>query len=148
MLIASGFIEALQDYIADNSGLGLTVGSAGVAGNLTVGNILNVYDLESLLGSQIVCTLFEEGGNIVRPHRKHRQERGIRFVYKGDHGQEAVNLCWALLQYLENLRSFSTTAFTVWVARTDKLPSVFAADQAGTHLADFAMTFFVLNRTG
>lgn len=148
MLLSVGFIEALQDFIADNSGLGLTVGSAGISGNLTVGNLLNVDDLETLLGSEIVCTLFEEGGNIVRTGRRHRQERGVRFVYKGTHGQGAVNSCWTLLQFLENQKSFSTTDFTVWIARTDKLPGVIAADRGGTHLADFVMTFFVQNRTG
>lgn len=147
-LIAVNFAEQLQDYIATNSGLGLTVPAAGVSGNLTLGNLLNLDDLGVLLGSEIVCTIFEEGGNIVRTGRRHRQDRSMRFVFKGVYGQEAVNLCWGLVEFLENQRSFTTSTFKVWVARTDKLPSVISADQAGTHLADVVITFFVYNRFG
>lgn len=147
-LIAVNFAEELQDYIAQNSGLGLIVPGIGPVGNFTIGNLLDVDNLDLLLGTGIDCTIFEEGGNLIRTGRRHRQERSFRFVYKGDAGQTAVNSCWRLLQFLENARTFLTSTFRVWVARTDKLPTVIAADQAGTHLADFVMTFFVFNRVG
>ncbi len=148
MLVAVNFAEELQDFIAQNSGLGLVVPGTGPVGNFTIGNILNVDNLDLLLGSGIDCTIFEEGGNLIRSGRRHRQERNIRFIYKGSFGQEAVNSCWLLLQYLENKKTFRTATFTVWIARTDKLPTVIAADQAGTTLADFVMTFFVFTRVG
>lgn len=148
-LLAVNFVEELQTYLADNSGLGLVIPGRGVTGgNFTIGNLLNVDRLEDVLGSEIVCTMFEEGGNIIRTSRRHRQERTIRFLYKGEYGQAAVNSCWLLLQYLEDLKTFQTDTFRVWVARADKLPTVIAADQGGTHLADFVITFFALYRTG
>jgi len=147
-LVALNWAEEVQDYIAENSGLGLVVPGVGPVGNLTLGNLLNVDNLDALLGSEIRCTIFEEGGNLNRTGRRHQQERSLRFVFKGEHGQEAVNSCLALLQFLENGRTFLTSTFRTWVARTDKMPTVIAADQAGTHLADFVMTFLVYNRTG
>lgn len=145
-LVSVGWAEELQDYIAENSGLGLVVPGTGPVGNFTLGDLLNVDNLDHLLGGQIDCTIFEEGGSLTRSGRRHHQERSVRFVYKGDRGQGVVNSCWRLLQFLENDRTFLTSTFRTWVARTDKLPTVIAADQAGTHLADFVMTFFVFNR--
>jgi len=147
-LVAAGWIEELQDYIAQNSGLGLIVPGAGPVGNFTAGDLLNVDNLDQLLGSGIVCTIYEEGGNLVRTGRRHRQVRTLRFVYKGDIEQLAVNSCWSLIEFLENKLTFTTLTFKTWVARVDKLPTVIAKDQAGTHLADFVVTFFVYNRTG
>ena len=148
-LVLANFLEEVQDYIAANSGLGLVVPGAGVdGGNFTISNVLDIDNLDRALGAGIDCTMFEEPGTITRTGRRHRQERTVRFVYKGSHGQEAVNSCQALLQYLENKRTFVTATFTVWVARTDKTPTVVAADQGGTHLADFVMTFLAKIRTG
>lgn len=147
VLKARGFIEALQDYLATIDSLGLTVTGSGVSGgNLTVGNVLNVYALDELSGSEIVCSLFEEGGTITRS-RKPRQDRSIRFVCKGTHGQGAVNLCWDIIEELEKRKRFQTDVFSAWLARIDTLPTVIAADEAGTHLADFVATFIVTNRT-
>lgn len=141
-----GFIEAVQDWVASISTLGYTVPSAGVTGNITVGNLLDVDNLDQSLGSEIGCTLFDEGGTIVRTSRGGRQERTVRFVCKGQYGQQAVNSCWDIHKELESRKRFSSGIFSAWVARTDKLPTLIAADQGGTHLADFVVTFIVSNR--
>ena len=140
--------EEIQDFIAANSDLNLTVPSVGTAGNFVLGNLLNVDDLGSLLESQIVCSMFEEGGTLIRTGRRVQQERTYRFVFKGSYGQEAINLCHGLVGYLENLKSLSTATFSVWVLRFEKMPSVIAADHGGTHLADIVVTFLATNKTG
>ncbi len=147
-ITAVNFAEEVQDFIATNSSLGLIVPAAGVAGNFLIGDILNVNDLDTLLGKQIVLTMFEEGGTITRTGRRHLQERTLRFVYKGNSGQAAVNLCWNLYTYLEKKLTFQTATFRIWLARTEKLPGVFAADQGGVSLADLILTFLVQSRTG
>ena len=134
--------EEIQDYLAANSGLGLTVGT-----NFTLGNLLNVQDLEQLATSKIDLTMYEEPGTLVETARKTRQERTFRFVYKGDYGQEAVNRCWSLVSYVQRTKTFLTATFRVWFSRVEKTPTVIAAGQDGTHLADTVITFNVWKKT-
>lgn len=143
-LTLAQFAEQLQDHIAANSTLGLTVGE-----NFTLGNLLDIQDMEGYLASKIELTMFEEPGTLSRTGRRFHQERTIRFLYKGDYGQQAINRCHALLEWLQNSALYSNlSSFKAIVARVDKLPSVVAADQSGTHLADCIVTFFVYNPTG
>jgi len=143
-LIAVNFAEELQDWIADN----YTVETLTVGQNFILGNLLDLQDIADYLASSVSLSMYEEGGNIVRTGRRHHQERSIRFVFKGQYGQEAVNKTWQLLQWLEDQKTFLSSTFRVWLARIDKLPSVIGADQDGIHLADSVVTFFVLYRTG
>ena len=136
------FLEELQDHIANESDLDLTVSE-----NFTIGNLLDLQDIDTYLSSEIELTMFEEGGGLRRSGRRHHQERTVRFLYKGDYGQQAVNRCLALIEWLSNNSlSFQTSNFREWMARTDKLPSVIAAAQTGTHLADCVVTFLVFKR--
>lgn len=148
MLIkAKNCAEEIQSYIADNSGLGLVVGTA--SANFTLGNILDITDLDQYLSSSpVVLTMFEEGGDSVSSHRNERIERTFRFLYKGSYGQEAINRCWDLLKYLWDLRKFETSTFSIWLMRKDKLPGIVAASQSGVYLADIVVTFLVSQKTG
>lgn len=148
MLTAVDVAEQLQAAISAGSPLGLNHDPDSGPVNFTLGRMLDLDDLSSLLGSEIVCTMYEEGGTLVRTGRRHRQERAFRFLMKAEHGQASINLGWRLLQWLENQKRIATSSFVAWVARFDKLPTVIAADQSGTALADFVTTFYVWNRTG
>lgn len=142
--------EEIQEYISSNSTLSLNHDSTVGNVNFTLGNILNVTDLDFLLGSNIDLTMFEEGGTVIPTGRRERQERTFRFIYKGNSGQLAVNLCWQFIQWLwSDARSFKTATFRIWVPRfPDKLPSVISANQDGSHLADFVVTFFAFTLVG
>lgn len=141
-LTATNFAEELQDHIADNSGLGYVVGR-----NFTLGELLDVDNLGAWFDPEILLTIFEEGGTLIRTGRKHRQERTFRFLCKGTKAQLSVNRAWAVLTWLENTRTFLSSTYRAWLARTDKMPSVVAADDSGTYLADFVVTFYVFSRT-
>lgn len=134
------FAEQFQDWLAAEADF---EPSLTVAQNFTLGNLLNVQDLELILGSKILLTLFEEGGNLYGSARRTRQERTFRFVYKGAHGQEAMNYCWRLLRFLHKRKTFETAEYRAWLARIDKLPGIIAAGQDGTHLADCVVTLNV-----
>lgn len=136
------FVQELQDYIIANSGFTPTL-SAGV--NFTIGNLLDVQDLELILRKKILLTLFEEGGTLLERGRRTQQERSFRFIFKGNYGQEAVDHCWRLLKWLLNKRTFQTNTFRVWLARADKLPTVFVANESGSHLADFVVTLNIFS---
>lgn len=149
-VVLTNLAEEIQQYISDNSSLNLNYDPVADDVNFTLGNILNVTDLDFLLGSNIDLTMFEEGGSVSPTGRREIQERSFRFVYKGNSGQLAINLCWALVEWLWNsARTFQTTTFRIWIPRfPDKLPSVIAANQDGSHLADFVVTFFAFTLVG
>lgn len=137
------FTEQFQDWLASTvTDPVLTVGR-----NFVLGNIFDVQDMEIFLQSKILLTIFEEGSNLLGRARRTQQERTYRFAFKGAHGQEAVNRCWKTLKVLWNRRTFQTSEFRAWLARTDKLPTVVAANASGTYLADFVVTFNVWYRT-
>ncbi len=149
-VVLTNLAEEIQQYISDNSSLNLNYDPVADDVNFTLGNILNVTDLDFLLGSNIDLTMFEEGGSVSPTGRREKQERSFRFVYKGNSGQLAINLCWALVEWLWNsARTFQTATFRIWIPRfPDKLPSVIAANQDGSHLADFVVTFFAFTLVG
>jgi hypothetical protein len=147
---AQDLSEEIQEYISTNSSLGLNHDPASGNVNFTLGNVLNVVDLDTLVGSNIELTMFEEGGSIIPSGRRERQERAFRFVTRGNSGQLAINASWNLFEWLWNdARSFQTQNFKVWIPRgPDVLPSLFAAQKDGTHIANFLLTFFAYKRTG
>ena len=106
-LVMANFLEEVQDYLAANSGLGLVVRARGNEGNFTISNLLDIDNLDRALGAGIDCTMYEEGGTLTRTGRRHHQNRVVRFIYKGDYGQEAVTRCQRLLQNLESIPSIS-----------------------------------------
>lgn len=139
------FAEELQDAVAAFTGPdpALVVGE-----NFTLGNVLDVGDLEGVLTESVVLTMFEEGFLPIRTGRSVHQERTVRFLYKGSYGQEALNRCLVLWKALEDALYITTATYRVIVLRTDKGPGVVGADESGTHLADFIVTFFVKQITG
>ncbi|UCG53554.1 MAG: hypothetical protein JSW58_08350 [Candidatus Latescibacterota bacterium] len=144
MLKLEGFTEQFQDYIVANTDFTPTLV---VGTNFIIGNILDVQDLEQRLTSKILCTLFDEGGNLIGSGRRTRQERSFRFVFKGDYAAEAVNHGFRLLAWLQNHRVFRTSEFQAWWARADKLPSVIVRGKGGATLADFVVSLNVWFRT-
>lgn len=137
--------EELQEYISDNvTGLSVTYT---MAENFVLGRMLNVQDLDDLVGQNIDLTLFDEGGpGLVPGSRVVRQERTFRFVHRGD-GQQAVTRAQELLEWLWNRKSFQTATFRVWVAQPAALPSAFRYYRSGDTLADFLMNFYAFNLT-
>ncbi len=134
------FAEQFQSWLAANADF---TPALVVARNFTLGNLLNIQDIELYLGSKILLTMFEEPGTLQGAARRTRQERTFRFLYKGAHGQEAMNHCWRLLKFLHNKKTFETDDFRAWLARIDKPPGVVAAGEDGTHLADCVVTLNV-----
>lgn len=142
--VARNFAQELQTEIAAlDLDPALVVGS-----NFTLGNFLNVGDLGGHFSEEVILAMFEDGFVPQRQGRKPLQERTIRFIYKGSYGQEAVDRCHALWEALEKKLYFNTATFTTAMLRTDKGASVIGADEAGTYLADFVVTFVAKNRTG
>ena len=75
-----GAIEEIQDYIAANSGLGYTVGT-----NFVIGDILDLATLGAT--KAIDLTMYDEGATLEPSGRRWHMHRDIRFVFKGDFGQ-------------------------------------------------------------
>jgi len=143
LLRLTNLAEEFQTYIAANA-TGLSLRYV-VAENFTIGDVLDMQDLEYLAGSKIDLTLFDEGGNLVPSGSFVQQVRSFRFVTKGDYGQQAITHAQELLQWLWNTKTFKTSHFRIWVARVAKLPSLIARYRSGTNLADFVITTFAYN---
>lgn len=148
MFNPEGFAEALQDAITAGNPIGLNSNPSAGTVNFTLNQILDIDNLSSLLGGEIICTMYEEGSTIIRSSRMIQQERSVRFLMKAQSGHESINLGWRLLKWLENEKRLATASFTTWVARFDKTPSIIGVDQGGTALSDFVATFFVWNYPG
>lgn len=144
-LKGEGFAQALFAWLCENF-TGSVTFSAGQ--NATLGNLLDVADLGRIMNSKVILTLFDEGGNLARSGRRHQQERTFRFVMKGNHGQAAIDLCWEVLEFLENQRRFESGVFSVWLLQTETLPSTVATAESGLALSDFVVTFLVSTNPG
>ena len=136
-----GAIEEIQDYIADNSGLGYSVGT-----NFVIGDILDLATLGAT--KAIDLTMYDEGATLEPSGRRWHMHRDIRFVFKGDFGQGAVNNAWKFVDWLGNNRSFSTASYKVMWENFPKLPSIIGATRADTYLSDVVSRFLFLNKTG
>ena len=136
-----GAIEEIQDYIAANSGLGYTVGT-----NFVIGDILDLATLGAT--KAIDLTMYDEGATLEPSGRRWHMHRDIRFVFKGDFGQGAVNNAWKFVDWLGNNRSFSTASYKVMWENFPKLPSIIGATRADTYLSDVVSRFLFLNKTG
>ena len=142
MLKLVNFAEEFQDWLASNYDVTtLTVGE-----NFTLGNILNVYELDKYRQNKIFLTMFEEGGSIISSGRRTRQERTFRFVFRGNHGQEAINHGLEFVAWFKRKKTFETATYRAWLNRFDRLPTVISAEQSGVSLADLVLTLNVWTR--
>ena len=136
-----GAIEEIQDYIADNSGLGYSVGT-----NFVIGDIMDMATLAAT--KAIDLSMYDEGAKMEPSGRRWHMHRNIRFVFKGTFGQGAVNSGWKFVDWVGNQRVFHTTSYRVLWEGFPKLPSVIGATRAGTYLADTVVSFRLLTKTG
>lgn len=138
-----GMAAELQDYIAENSGLGYVVGE-----NFTLQDAADIQDLEQMVASrsQVLLTMFDEGGTLIPSGRRTPAERTFRFAVKGAHAQEALDRAHELLSWLWNRKAFATAGFVVWVLRAPGLPQVPVRGASGSHVADFIVSMLAYNR--
>jgi hypothetical protein len=139
-----GFIEELRDHIASNSGLGYVVGT-----NLTVGYSPDPLEdfPEQLTASRNILTIYEAGGTFIRRARQLHQERTVRFLFRGNHPQDAVNRAWRIYQWFERSNvHFDLTSFSCRFLRTESPPTVVAAVEDTSALADMVLTYHVLSK--
>ncbi len=72
--------------------------------------------------------------------------RDIRFVFKGDFGQGAVNNAWQFVDWVGNNRVFQTPSYKFIWENFPKLPSIIGATKADTYLADVVTRFLCLGK--
>lgn len=139
----NNFIEELQDYIADNAGLGYTV--SGRSANLYAGGGLNIDDLSRVNS----CTLYDEGLDLLPGGKAFSmQERPVRFAFLAkSNGMAAVNRAFSMLEWIANTRRLQTTNFTIRYLRLSSGPTIVDASDVGTFVADFVVVFLVTQRT-
>ncbi len=143
-LVAGGFLEELQDHVADNSGLGFVSGT-----NFTIGQSPDpIQDFPTLLtATRMRLTIYESSGTLARFSRRIHQERTLRFLHRGDFPQDAINRAWNLVEWFENESLHaSLTSFTYRLLRTATLPTIVASSEDGSALADHNMTLLVFNK--
>ena len=141
LLVLRNLSEEIQDYIAANSGLGYIVGT-----NFTIENVMDYTDLERLLGSRILLTMFDEGGELRPSARLTHQERLFRFVVKGTHPNDSMDRARDLLKWLWDKKFFETATFRVWIAHVLRLPTVIVKGESGSTLSDFLISILVFNK--
>lgn len=134
-------IEEIQDYIAANSDLGYVVGE-----NFTAENTMDFADLGRLLGSQVLLTIFDEGGELVPSGRITLQNRTYRFVTKGTSSHAAMERARELLEWLWNQKRFDTSTYRVLLRTVERMPTVVARGDSGSALADFLVSLVIFNR--
>lgn len=141
-----GFIEELQDYIAanytDDEGRSYVV-----AENFTIGEVLDVEDLDNLLGSNVDLTIYDQANQIVRTGRRFRSTRGVRFLFKGEHAQASLDRGHDMVAWLSGLDQIELTSFHVWVERFQRPPGIVTGRPSGTFLSDCVIHFLAINRT-
>jgi hypothetical protein len=141
LLKLENLTEELQDYIADNSGLGYVVGE-----NFTAENSMEYTDIARVLGSKVLLTIFDENGTLISSGRQTHQERYWRFVTKGTHANAALDRARELLVWLWNTKTFDLTTYRVLVAQTLKMPEVVVRGESGSYLAEFVLQTLVFNK--
>lgn len=146
-LVMRGLAEEVQDFVGDNffGDDGEPVYVVGNGGNFTVSDAADIQDLELLAGSEILLTLYDEGGTLVPSARRTAQERSFRFAARGANAQEALDRAHDLLSWLWNRKAFTTAGFRVWVLRVPSLPQVAVRGASGSHVADFVVTVLAYN---
>lgn len=147
-LSLAGWIEEVQDYIAENSGLGYVV-----AENFTIGESFE-SDLQDFVrsrpGDQVIpatLVVYDAGGSAIPAGSIARAQRSLRFVSRSrEHGQAAIDALNRLLEWMQRAGSFPTATFRTLVERAPRLPDLVESNRAGEHLAELIVTFKVLNR--
>lgn len=136
--------EEIQDYVAANfldSTTGLPVYTVdGASANFTLEDYADIQDLEKVTTSnRVILTLFYDSGTLTRTGKQAVHYANYRFMAKGTTPTEAMDRCRALLEWLEDERTFVTTTFRVWMTQFPKLPSLVMRGENGSYLADFVM---------
>jgi len=141
-----GFIEELQDYIAanysDSDGRTYTT-----ATNFTIGNFLDVEDLDRILGSDVDLTIYDQAIDVTKGARRHRTTRAVRFVFKDSHAQASLNRAHAMTEWLSGLERIGLPLFVAWVHRFQRMPGIITGRSSGTFLSDLVVHFLTVNRT-
>jgi hypothetical protein len=131
-LVLRGLGEEIQTYIGANFlDDGEPVYTVGNGGDFTLGDSADIQDLEILAGSEILLTLYDEGGTLIPSARRTTQERSFRFAAKGATAQEALDRAHDLLSWLWNKHTFATASFRVLVLRVPGLPQVVLRGASG-----------------
>jgi hypothetical protein len=141
LLKLSNLIEEIQDYIADNSGLGYVVGQ-----NFTAENSMSFTDIGRLLSSQVLLTIFDEGGELVPSGRLTIQNRIFRFVTKGTTPNDAMDRARSLVEWLWNHKNLLTSTYRSQVRTLERLPTIIDRGEDGSTLVDFVVSMVVFNR--
>jgi len=147
-LVMRGLAEEVQEYVAGNyfdaEGQPVYV-FEGNAINFTLEDSANIQGLERLANSEVLVTLYDEGGTLLPSARRTAQERSFRFAAKGAYAQEALDRAHDLLSWLWNRKAFTTAGFRVLVLRVPRLPQVVLRGASGSHVADFVVTVQAYN---
>ncbi len=141
-----GFIEGFQDHISanysDDEGRTYTT-----AENFIVGESLDIEDVEELLGSVIDLSIYDQAEQLQLSSRRTRAVRGVRFVFKDDFGQAALNRAHAMVEWLSGLNRIEMPLFSAMLVRFSRLPGIVAGRPSGAYLSDFVVHYTVLNKT-
>jgi hypothetical protein len=139
--------EEVQDYIAANfrsdptADLDYTVGE-----NFMLENYLDIQDLDRIANSKVLLTLYIEGGTLIRSGSQSCYNPAFRFLTKGSYAQAAMDRGRDLLEWLEDLKTFRTTHFRVWITGALKLPGVLARSETGSCMSDFIVSTLAFSR--
>lgn len=145
-LVLEGFIEELQTYVADNYS-DTSNRTYTTAGNFVIGDVLDLEDFDRLVSQDVDLTIYDEAQAGQRSGRHQRATRGVRFLFKGSHAQDALDRGHAMVTWLSGLDQVELPSFYVWVERIARFPGIVAGKPSGAFLSDFVAHFLQIGKT-
>ena len=138
-IVSKNFVEDISDYFSENNSLGYTL-----ADNFLIGEVLDVDNIDSLIGNKIDLTVYDEGGTLRVGGRFHTQERSLRFLVRDTFAQGAINKSHDIASWIGDNRYISTTNFVSHFVSLGGFGTVVLAHESGTYFSDVVVTFLAL----
>lgn len=137
--------EEMQDYIASHfldEATNQPVYTVGTQeANFTIEDFVDIQDLDRIaLNHRVLLTMYYDGGTLHRTGKQSAHFCNYRFLAKGSHANNAMDRARALLEWLEDERTFVTATYRIWVLTQPRLPGVIGRGEHGSYLADFVVS--------
>lgn len=141
--VSVNFLEEFAAFIESEANLDYVVGE-----NLSVGDFADpIQDFPHLLAAQRnSLAIYDAGGTLTRTSHRTHADRSVRFITRGQYAQDAINNAFRLHGWVENeLRHFTLPSFTARHLSTQVQPVLIVKGEDGSALANFVVTFRVIN---